>query len=75
MNEYEAAELLGHCAAFDNRKPSIAARLIHEPIDFPGDEFGLTVIHAALRMGSCARVAMPDSRWKVSACIARLGAN
>ncbi|MEU9333179.1 hypothetical protein AB0D49_08435 [Streptomyces sp. NPDC048290] len=26
MNEYEAAELLGHCAAFDNRKPSIAAR-------------------------------------------------
>lgn len=27
MNEYEAAELLGHCAAFDNRKPSIAARV------------------------------------------------
>lgn len=26
MNEYEAAELLGHCAAFDNRKPSVAAR-------------------------------------------------
>ncbi|MFJ3839424.1 hypothetical protein ACIPY6_28510 [Streptomyces sp. NPDC090054] len=27
MNEYEAADLLGHCAAFDNRKPSIAARM------------------------------------------------
>lgn len=27
MNEYEAAELLGHCAAFDNRTPSIAARV------------------------------------------------
>lgn len=27
MNEYEAAELLGHCAAFDNRKPSKAAAI------------------------------------------------
>jgi hypothetical protein len=27
VNEYEAAELLGHCAAFDNRKPSVAARV------------------------------------------------
>ncbi|NUS83705.1 MAG: hypothetical protein HOY75_13400 [Streptomyces sp.] len=25
MNPTEAAELLGHCAAFDNRKPSVAA--------------------------------------------------
>ena len=25
MNQKEAAELLGHCAAFDNRKPSLAA--------------------------------------------------
>lgn len=25
MNREEAAELLGHCAAFDNRKPSVAA--------------------------------------------------
>ncbi|MFD4968903.1 hypothetical protein [Streptomyces sp. NPDC058424] len=25
MNQREAAELLGHCAAFDNRKPSVAA--------------------------------------------------
>jgi hypothetical protein len=25
MNQQEAAELLGHCAAFDNRKPSLAA--------------------------------------------------
>lgn len=27
MNEFEAAELLGHCASFDNRKPSVAARV------------------------------------------------
>lgn len=25
MNQQEAAELLGHCSAFDNRKPSVAA--------------------------------------------------
>lgn len=27
MNQHEAAELLGHCSAFDNRKPSVAAAI------------------------------------------------